>query len=260
MMALKKATNLEPDLEKELLKFNNLLEQFRNDYFPNKPFNYDQYFESLNAVTDFVYIHNYLRNQLIFTKGFDTYLGYKKPLENSIELHQLVHPEDISEVLLLSTAAIETMVVKAPSPADDVIFVLDYRIRKSNGEYARILRQSSCLESSDELGLISHVSLCTDISSLKLNGPVSWRFEGSRKELFDDLLEKKRACLPQQIASSTLSAREQEVLHLISKGMRSQDISEKLHVSVHTINTHRRNMLKKYEVKTLAELMMKVLA
>jgi len=248
-----------PDFENELFKFNIFLEKFRRDYVPDKPIDYKGYFNALNTVADLVYVNNYLSNEIVFTRGFDTYLGHEEPVCDVFELHKLIHPEDIGEVLLLSSAVIETLKIFAPTPVDDVIFVLDYRMRKGNGDYVRILRQSSCLESSEELGLISHVSLCTDITNLKLHGPVNWRFEGSRQRMFKDLLEKKRATLPQKLGSSSLSIREQEILHLISQGMRSQDIAEKIHVSVHTVNTHRRNMLKKLEVNTMAELMIKVL-
>jgi len=51
-----------------------------------------------------------------------------------------------------------------------------------------------------------------------------------------------------------LSPREFEVLLLITKGQRTVDIADKLNVSVHTINSHRKNILKKLNLKSPAEL------
>lgn len=51
-----------------------------------------------------------------------------------------------------------------------------------------------------------------------------------------------------------LSPREYEVLQLITKGFKTADIADQLHVSVHTINSHRKNILKKLKLKSPAEL------
>lgn len=53
---------------------------------------------------------------------------------------------------------------------------------------------------------------------------------------------------------TSLSPREYEVLQLITKGYRTADIAESLHLSVHTINSHRKNILKKLNLKSPAEL------
>lgn len=50
-------------------------------------------------------------------------------------------------------------------------------------------------------------------------------------------------------APQVLSEREREVLNLLAVGMTSKEIGEYLHVSHHTIDTHRRNMIHKLEVK-----------
>jgi two-component system, NarL family, response regulator NreC len=53
---------------------------------------------------------------------------------------------------------------------------------------------------------------------------------------------------------TTLTPREFEVLELITKGMSTALIAETLHVSIHTINSHRKNILKKLNLKSPAEL------
>ncbi|MES2575928.1 MAG: response regulator transcription factor [Bacteroidota bacterium] len=61
----------------------------------------------------------------------------------------------------------------------------------------------------------------------------------------------------QSISEDILSNKENEVLGLISKGLTTKEIAEKLFVSSRTIETHRANILKKLEVKNTAELIKK---
>lgn len=58
----------------------------------------------------------------------------------------------------------------------------------------------------------------------------------------------------QNCEPTDLSKREFEVLELIAKGFRTADIAEKLFVSIHTINSHRKNILKKLKLKSPAQL------
>ena len=51
-----------------------------------------------------------------------------------------------------------------------------------------------------------------------------------------------------------LARREREVLRLIAEGVRSPAIAEQMHVSVATIEVHRRNIMRKLGMRTVAEL------
>jgi len=51
-----------------------------------------------------------------------------------------------------------------------------------------------------------------------------------------------------------LARREREVLRLIAEGLRSPGIAEQLHVSVATVEVHRRNIMRKLGLRTVAEL------
>ncbi len=51
-----------------------------------------------------------------------------------------------------------------------------------------------------------------------------------------------------------LGAREREVLQLLAEGFTSSQIAERLHISTSTVETHRRNIMKKLDVHNVAEL------
>lgn len=55
-------------------------------------------------------------------------------------------------------------------------------------------------------------------------------------------------------AGPSLSTREREVLQLIAEGMRTANIADRLSVSVKTIESHRRNLMEKLDVRTVAGL------
>jgi len=56
-----------------------------------------------------------------------------------------------------------------------------------------------------------------------------------------------------------LTKREYEVLELIAKGKSTLQIANHLHLSVHTINSHRKNILKKMNLSSPAELIVHAL-
>ena len=52
----------------------------------------------------------------------------------------------------------------------------------------------------------------------------------------------------------SLGKREMQVLQLLAEGNRSSSIAEKLSISVATVDTHRRNIMRKLDLHTVAEL------
>ena len=51
-----------------------------------------------------------------------------------------------------------------------------------------------------------------------------------------------------------LSPREREVLQLVAEGLTTKDIASKLHISVKTVETHRKQIMDKLEIRSVAEL------
>ncbi|HOZ41673.1 MAG: response regulator transcription factor [Flavobacteriales bacterium] len=61
---------------------------------------------------------------------------------------------------------------------------------------------------------------------------------------------------PLSCAAVTLSDRECEVVQLIAEGLSYTRIAEQLHLSAHTVNTHRRNVMQKLGVNNTAAVVM----
>ncbi|WPU95315.1 response regulator transcription factor [Mucilaginibacter sabulilitoris] len=79
--------------------------------------------------------------------------------------------------------------------------------------------------------------------------------ERTSKILFGD-----RPAITETSEAPSLSSRETEIVHLIAKGLTNKEIAEKLYLSVHTIKTHRKNIIKKlgFTFKNAAELVLMV--
>jgi DNA-binding NarL/FixJ family response regulator len=59
---------------------------------------------------------------------------------------------------------------------------------------------------------------------------------------------------PEKGEPPRLSRREREILLLIAEGTRSPTIAEQLHISLGTVEVHRRNIMRKLGIRTVAEL------
>tara|TARA_B110000503_G_scaffold45867_1_gene74953 strand:+ start:10119 stop:10751 length:633 start_codon:yes stop_codon:yes gene_type:complete len=59
---------------------------------------------------------------------------------------------------------------------------------------------------------------------------------------------------PENCEPTTLTERENEITSLIASGLTNKEIGEKLHLSHHTVHSHRKNILKKLGVKSVSEL------
>lgn len=68
----------------------------------------------------------------------------------------------------------------------------------------------------------------------------------------------EQSLLKENNDTALLSVRETEIIHLISAGMTNKEIAEKLFLSIHTVKTHRKNIIKKigFTFKNAADLVL----
>lgn len=76
---------------------------------------------------------------------------------------------------------------------------------------------------------------------------------GNKRHFYDSIEVEKmtRAALPEK----QLTEREIEIARLVCLELSSEQIAETLHLSLHTVNTHRKNILKKINAKNAIDLM-----
>jgi DNA-binding CsgD family transcriptional regulator len=93
-----------------------------------------------------------------------------------------------------------------------------------------------------------HISTYADITPLKTDDTLNLYEEGINYKV---KITKKYPLFRDKLR---LSRKEIEILKMISDGYVSKQIADKLSISFHTVNTHRRNMLKKTHSVTSSEL------
>jgi DNA-binding CsgD family transcriptional regulator len=124
-----------------------------------------------------------------------------------------------------------------PEKRKDYKLINEYRLRNEEGHYLNIIEQQICLEL-DKQGNIWLSLGIMDLSPDKSENDVF-------KSRLIDLKKHEVYLFPPKDKEILLTARETEVLQLISKGLLSKEIARKLYISINTVNTHRQHILEK---------------
>lgn len=132
----------------------------------------------------------------------------------------------------------------------------DFRIRKKNGEYLRILQQSTVIEHDDDGGITRTFATHTDISHIKTGGNPSLSIIGLEGEPSYINIDVEEIF---SVSAEVLTPREKDVLRLLIAGNLSKQIAAILGISKQTVDKHRRNMLFKNELSTTGELISKAI-
>jgi DNA-binding NarL/FixJ family response regulator len=100
--------------------------------------------------------------------------------------------------------------------------------------------------------VVAYISQCTDISHARDNHRVQYKIFGPRHEEFDNFLETSPS---ERQGTNLFTEREMDVLRLLRTGHTSAEIAEELYISVNTVNTHRKSLMRKAEVDNTVELL-----
>ena len=200
----------------------------------------------------FIYVYNYRSGRFLIVRGFEEVLGYAAHEVDLELLCGIVHPEDIPVVGRLNVAVVKAMDrITDLQDLFSMCFSLDYRVRRKDGGYIKVLRQTAVFEVDPMSGkVISTFSLCKDISNIKSSHTVGWEVHGA------DLPMAELAELSgfRERVRYHPSAREKEVIALLCQGRSSKQVAAELGISIFTVNTHRRNLLERTGLGNTAEL------
>lgn len=109
-------------------------------------------------------------------------------------------------------------------------------------EKGKLILKSSTILKKDSKGLMRYsVGKLTDITGLVKSEEFSFRIDGPNSDLFFAVVNEMEEM------KTVLGRREMEILALIGKGMTSWQIADRLYISKHTVDTHRRNIIEKLE-------------
>lgn len=193
-----------------------------------------------------LYIHNFQKKAITYQKGVRSFLGYAQSEFTSKLANSFFHPEDKAIVSRIIQASVRYAIENKFS--QNAHLFLTYRIRKKNGEYVKVLRQSKVFEADENGHLISNVSLITDISYMDTSNCVEWKYQANEldKEAFKKYIGHQY--------ENYFTNRQLEIIKYIIEGHSSEEIGKALFISKHTVDTHRRKILKKSKCRNAVEL------
>ena len=151
-----------------------------------------------------------------------------------------VHPDDLNDVLKKAIASLKH-VFQGNRNFAHIKVIREYRA-KVGGRFRRVTESLQVLET-DQIGNV-WLALCileispNQMPPFTVNSQIINTATG---EVFSPLTKYFQRKL-------ILTKRELEILNLISQGKLSKEISESLHISIHTVGTHRQHILEKLNV------------
>lgn len=166
---------------------------------------------------------------------------------------ECLHPDDANIVVQEVYRDLTDIIYNAP-PEDKKSYQLqyNYRFRRKSGEYVNLMEQLYVLETDDEgrgALILGNPTIVDTTQVLPLRGSAKILREKSVSEtVFLRTYTRSRTSL------CDLTPREMDILRHLSMGKSSRQIGENFFISPHTVDTHRRNLLKKLGCKTVVEL------
>ena len=160
-----------------------------------------------------------------------------------LDIEKLAHPDDLEVVKRIDKKVWEFLDTLPEKEKLTYKYIYEMRVL-DRGKYVRMIYQMRILAFKDDnlLGM-GIIDLAPEQSA---NTSVRFQIKNC---LTDEIV-------PFAIESATdtlLTPREREILALAKEGMFSKEISEKLNISVHTVNRHRQNILEKLQVDNMIE-------
>ncbi|WP_165500362.1 LuxR C-terminal-related transcriptional regulator [Pedobacter psychroterrae] len=162
----------------------------------------------------------------------------------------IIHPDDIPYFMSFESQVVQFFNNLPNEKIGKYKVRYDYRVKKGNGEYMRLLHQMLTIIP-DESGMPVH-SFCvhTDITYLKPSGTPLLSFIGLEGEpSYIDIGHQPVL----NISKERISKREKEIVTLLAKGYSSQKIADELFIARSTVDSHRKNILHKTASKSTSE-------
>lgn len=195
-----------------------------------------------------LYVADWKDSKITFQKGVKEMLGYNEgEFDMQLALNYF-HPDDRNFVNRIIKGTVMHS-IQEKIYQNDHYLNLTFRLRKKNGAYIKVIRKSSIYEADDKGRLISNFSMLTDIEFISNNNKVEWDIYTNHLDL-----EKFRMNVYKEFVGF-FSNRELQIIKLLAAGATSSRIAENLFLSPNTVDTHRKNILRKSRCHNLMELL-----
>lgn len=185
------------------------------------------------------------------SSNFVDLLGYDDHKIATLErqgdyLESRIHPDDRTQLETLQIKLSQFIYSLPPEQRNDYSNIYSFRILNAKQQYVRVTSRHQVLEQ-DCNGKAWLVIGNMDIS------PDQKKSESVDCTVLNLKSGEMFSPSSSLVSPVNLTNRELEILRLIQKGMLSKEIADKLCISIHTVNIHRQNLLRKLGVQNSFE-------
>ncbi len=178
-------------------------------------------------------------------------LGYDPAEVDLYFLFNCIHPEDQIWYTNFENENVNFLLNLPKEKIPKYKVRMDFRMRKKNGEYIRLMHQSIAIQQYEDGGIFRTLCVHTDITHLKSFGKPVLSYIGLDGEpSYIDVKIGK----PLLTITKPLTLREKEILLLMIDGKQNKEIADLLFISKQTVDRHRKNMITKNNFKNSGEL------
>lgn len=184
----------------------------------------------------------YRKDHVFVSYNFESLFGYdmdEVEKQNTEYFNSRIHPDDILPLMLNGNELIRFIYTLPESERAEYKLITEYRVLGADNTFVRIVEQHQALE----LDCKGNFWLALSIMDVSPNQDV---MHGIHSQLIN-FRTGKIMLLPAAKDNTmvSLTNREKEILRMVKEGYLSKEISDKLSISLHTVNTHRQRILEK---------------
>jgi DNA-binding CsgD family transcriptional regulator len=197
----------------------------------------------------FFFVGDIIKMQINYTsKRSFQMMGIEPDELTPYHFREGVHPDDAQRQGLGTTQLFKMAHQLFIDGKGEELLSINLQMRNSIGHYSNLLIQCYLFFLLTPYKTVYILQVHTDIDWIKKNKIGNHYYVGNDLSYFrypdNDLL----------MIGNPFSSREFEIIRLIATGLNSEQIASKLFLSVHTVNTHRSNILEKTEKASIPEL------
>jgi DNA-binding CsgD family transcriptional regulator len=219
----------------------------------------EKYRSILDNINGFILISNYnLGGYEYVSNGIYAHLGYDLSnwsAERMTDFMISIIREDHRHFLINSLFPIVLEYFKNHSTRDtgtDFRYTLCLQLKNVNDVFRWYLVDTVLIEVDANGFPVRGLITCTDIHQIKRDDCVYYSITKKNSAgIYDVMLE---GTADNRLNELNLTPREIELINLISRGNTNKEIAEKLFISINTVQTHRKNIMKKTGCSGTADL------
>lgn len=209
--------------------------------------------EKLNSSRQCFHVNNMVQLQILYcSDSCSNFFGVPVEEINPELYFERTHPEDLAIHASGRSRVVKSAMELYTRKSGKWFLSANIKTRNAAGEYRDLMYQMCLSYTDDPHPAVFGIQVNSDVTDLMKDLGGMHYLVSEDESVFRPPDEQLLSIGP------GFSVRELEILRCISEGLDSEEIAKKLFLSVHTVNTHRRNILERSGSRSTHELVIKL--